>query len=91
MHAKVADALVSTPDPDWQSIATHYETADRFDDAADAYGRHRRCAAPRALAEAVAYLTEGLAARSCEIRSESRPTRDGAPPGPWTPHLGRRG
>ena len=62
LHARVADVLVSTPDPDWQLIATHYETADRFDDAADAYRHASTDARLRgALAEAVGYLTRGLA------------------------------
>jgi class 3 adenylate cyclase len=62
LHAKVADVLIGTPGADWQLIASHYEKADRFDDAADAYGDACTDARLRgALAEAVAYLTRGLA------------------------------
>ena len=61
MHAKVADALISAGEPDWQSIAAHYEQADRFDDAAAAYQQASGNARLRdALAEAVAYLTGAL-------------------------------
>jgi class 3 adenylate cyclase len=74
MHAKVADVLIGTDDRDWQLIAAHYEKADRFDDAADAY-RHA-CTDARlrgALAEAVAYLTRGLAQLD---RAAPGPNRD---------------
>ena len=61
MHAKVADALISAGEPDWQLIAAHYEQADRFDEAAAAYQQASGNARLRgALAEAVAYLTRGL-------------------------------
>ena len=62
LHAKVADVLIGAGEPDWQLIAAHYEQADRYDDAAAAY-RHS-CGNARlrgALAEAVAYLSRGLA------------------------------
>ena len=58
MHGKVGDALASGADPDWGLIAGHYERADRFDDAADAYERAVTDAWRRgALAEARTYLT----------------------------------
>jgi class 3 adenylate cyclase/tetratricopeptide (TPR) repeat protein len=62
LHAKVADVLVGAGEPDWQMIAAHYEQADRFDEAAAAYGHACTDARRRgALAEAGAYLTRGLA------------------------------
>jgi class 3 adenylate cyclase/tetratricopeptide (TPR) repeat protein len=63
LHARVADALVGAPgDPDWGVVAGHYEAAERFDDAADAY-QHATTAARRrgALTEARSYLTRALA------------------------------
>ena len=58
LHGKVGDALASGADPDWGLIAGHYERADRFDDAADAYERAVTDAWRRgALAEARTYLT----------------------------------
>ena len=62
LHAKVADVLIGTREPDWQLVGAHYEQADRFSDAAVAYRRSCTDARRRgALAEAVAYLTRGLA------------------------------
>jgi len=62
LHAKVADVLVGAGKPDWQLIAAHYEQADKFDQAAAAYGQACTDARRRgALAEAVAHLTRGLA------------------------------
>jgi tetratricopeptide (TPR) repeat protein len=63
LHARVADALVGAGgDPDWSVVAGHYEAAERFDDAADAY-KHATTAARRrgALTEARSYLTRALA------------------------------
>jgi class 3 adenylate cyclase len=74
LHAKVADVLIGTGEPDWQLVGAHYEQADRFDDAAAAY-RHA-CTDARlrgALAEAVAYLTRGLAQLD---RATPGPNRD---------------
>jgi class 3 adenylate cyclase len=39
LHTRVAKALVCGSDPDWHVIARHYELAERFADAADAYER----------------------------------------------------
>ena len=57
LHAKVADALVSTAggDPDWRLVATHYEQAQNTGEAASAYQRassgcataRRSCGGPR--------------------------------------------
>jgi class 3 adenylate cyclase/tetratricopeptide (TPR) repeat protein len=74
LHAKVADVLVAAGESDWQLTAAHYEQADRFEEAAEAY-RHA-CTDARlrgALAEAVAYLTRGLAQLD---RATPGPTRD---------------
>ena len=74
LHAKVADVLIGTGEPDWQLVGAHYEQADRFDEAATAY-RHA-CTDARlrgALAEAVAYLTRGLAQLD---RATPGPNRD---------------
>ena len=74
LHAKVADVLIGTGEPDWQLVGAHYEKADRFEEAAAAY-RHA-CTDARlrgALAEAVAYLTRGLAQLD---RATPGPNRD---------------
>jgi class 3 adenylate cyclase len=64
LHAKVADALSGGAggEPDWGLVAGHYERAHRFDQAAAAYQQASNTARLRgALAEAIAYLTRGLA------------------------------
>jgi tetratricopeptide (TPR) repeat protein len=70
----VADALIGDAagaDPDWQLVAGHYERAQRCDQAAAAYQQASNNARLRgALAEALAYLSRGLA------------QLDRAPPGP---------
>jgi hypothetical protein len=62
---KVADALIGGvpgAEPDWQLVASHYEYAERFGEAASAYQRAATDARLRgALAEARAYLTRALA------------------------------
>jgi hypothetical protein len=63
LHAKVADAVVSGVggEPDWRLVATHYERAERFDEAASAYRQASTDARLRgALAEARAYLTQAI-------------------------------
>ncbi|MGB8505694.1 hypothetical protein, partial [Mycobacterium sp.] len=59
LHAKVADALIEgVGDPDWRLVAAHYEQAERYDRAADAYLQASTEAQRRAaLAEAREYLT----------------------------------
>jgi class 3 adenylate cyclase len=64
LHAKVADLLGGGAGgkPDWGLVADHYERAHRFDQAAAAYQQASNNARLRgALAEALAYLTRGLA------------------------------
>jgi class 3 adenylate cyclase len=64
LHAKVADVLSGGVggEPDWGLVAGHYERAHRFDQAAGAYQQASNNARLRgALAEALAYLTRGLA------------------------------
>jgi class 3 adenylate cyclase len=64
LHAKVADVLSGGVggEPDWGLVAGHYEQAHRFDQAATAYRQASNNARLRgALAEALAYLTRGLA------------------------------
>ncbi|MGA5545605.1 ATP-binding protein [Mycobacterium sp. NPDC051198] len=64
LHARVARELVDEAagvEPDWRSVARHYESAHLFDEAVAAYqkacvGARRRAAA----AEACAYLTTAL-------------------------------
>jgi class 3 adenylate cyclase/tetratricopeptide (TPR) repeat protein len=74
LHARVADELVGARgDPDWSVVAGHYEAAERFDDAADAY-QHATTAARRrgALTEARSYLTRALA----QLERAPGPTRN---------------
>ena len=64
LHAKVADVLSGGAggEPDWGLVAGHYERANRFDQAAVAYQQASNDARLRgALAEALGYLTRGLA------------------------------
>jgi tetratricopeptide (TPR) repeat protein len=63
MHHRVADALVGVSNhPDWHLVALHYENAERFDEAANAYGQAAHDARCRgALDEARAYLTRAIA------------------------------
>jgi len=79
LHAKVADALIGAGEPDWQLIAAHYEQADRYDDAAAAY--QHACGNARlrgALAEAVAYLSRGLAQLDRATSGQNRDRRETA-------------
>jgi tetratricopeptide (TPR) repeat protein len=75
LHARVADALVhGVGDPDWRLVATHYERAERFDEAASAYQQASAAARRRgALAEARGDLSLALAGLD---RSPSGPARD---------------
>jgi class 3 adenylate cyclase/tetratricopeptide (TPR) repeat protein len=64
LHAKVADVLSGGAggEPDWGVVAGHYERAHRCDRAAAAYQQASSNARLRgALAEALGYLTRGLA------------------------------
>jgi class 3 adenylate cyclase/tetratricopeptide (TPR) repeat protein len=63
LHSRIADALVSTTDgnPDWPSVARHYERAERFVEAASAYQQASADARRRgALGEARTYLTHAV-------------------------------
>jgi class 3 adenylate cyclase/tetratricopeptide (TPR) repeat protein len=64
LHARTARALTDAApdiDPDWRLVASHYEQAQQFDDAAEAY--QKACVDARrrgAAMEACAYLTSAL-------------------------------
>ncbi|OBA79601.1 cyclase [Mycobacterium sp. 1164966.3] len=61
LHARVADALSESTDPDWQLIAGHNENAERFFEAAAALQDAAADARLRgALAEARTYLTRAI-------------------------------
>ena len=63
LHGKVADALIggAAGDPDWRLVASHYDTAERFVDAASAYRGASAAARLRgALTEARNYLTSAV-------------------------------
>jgi class 3 adenylate cyclase/tetratricopeptide (TPR) repeat protein len=63
LHSRVADALVSESEhPDWHLVAQHYETAERFDDAANAHRQAAHDARRRgALDESRDCLTRAIA------------------------------
>ena len=76
LHGKVADALLggAAGDPDWRLVASHYDKAERFMDAASAYREASAVARLRgAFTEARNYLTQ------CDIatREESSQRRTG--------------
>ncbi len=76
LHARVADALIDG-DPDWSVVAAHYERAERFADAAQAYQKASTDARRRgALAEAHAYLANALAQLRCEPAGTERDGRE---------------
>jgi class 3 adenylate cyclase/tetratricopeptide (TPR) repeat protein len=64
LHSRIADALVAAAadgDPEWPLVATHYESADRFSEAAHAHERASADARRRgALNEARTYLKRAL-------------------------------
>jgi len=81
LHAKVADVLSggSGGEPDWGLVAGHYARAHRFDQAAGAYQQASNNARLRgALAEALAYLTRGLAQLDRATPSPDRDRRETA-------------
>jgi tetratricopeptide (TPR) repeat protein len=59
LHSRIADGLVSAQgNPDWSLIARHYERAERYSEAASAYGAASTNARQRgALREALTHLT----------------------------------
>ena len=63
LHGRIADTLVSIQGtPDWPMIARHYERAERYAEAASAYGAAAANARQRgALREALTYLTYAVA------------------------------
>ncbi|UMB67881.1 ATP-binding protein [Mycobacterium paraterrae] len=63
LHSRIADSLVATQGtPDWPMIARHYERAERYTEAASAYGAAAANARQRgALREALAHLTYAIA------------------------------
>jgi class 3 adenylate cyclase/tetratricopeptide (TPR) repeat protein len=64
LHSRIADALVAAAadaNPEWPLVARHYESADRFDEAAEAHQRGSADARRRgALHEARMYLSRAL-------------------------------
>jgi class 3 adenylate cyclase len=73
LHSRIADALVSAQgNPDWPLIARHHERAERYSEAASAYGAASANARQRgALREALTYLTHAVSqAERCPPRGE---------------------
>jgi class 3 adenylate cyclase/tetratricopeptide (TPR) repeat protein len=64
LHARAARALVdaaAAAEPDWRVVASHFEQAQQYDDAVEAYQKASVNARRRgALREALAYLTTAL-------------------------------
>jgi class 3 adenylate cyclase/tetratricopeptide (TPR) repeat protein len=77
LHGRVADTLMQTgseANPDWPLIASHYERAERFMEAAEAYREASEDARLRgALIEARTYLSHAV---SQVERAEPAPERD---------------
>jgi class 3 adenylate cyclase/tetratricopeptide (TPR) repeat protein len=75
LHSRVADALVrGSENRDWHLVAVHYERAERFDEAADAYRLAAHDARRRgALDEARAHLTRAIGQIE---RAKPGPARD---------------
>ena len=78
LHHRVADALVGGSDhPDWHLVATHYEHAERFDEAANAYRQAAHDARGRgALDEARAHLTRAVAQIERAVPGPARDRRE---------------
>jgi hypothetical protein len=73
LHSRIADALVSAQgNPDWPLIARHHERAERYSEAASAYGAAAANARQRgALGEALTYLTHAVSqAENCPSGGE---------------------
>jgi class 3 adenylate cyclase len=75
LHSRIADGLVSAQGgPDWPLIARHYERAERYSEAASAYGAASANARQRgALREALTHLTYAV---SQAERCSAGPQRD---------------
>jgi class 3 adenylate cyclase/tetratricopeptide (TPR) repeat protein len=78
LHRRVADALVGVSDhPDWHLVALHYEHAECFDEAANAYRQAAHDARHRgALEESRAYLTRAVAQIECAAPGPARDRRE---------------
>jgi class 3 adenylate cyclase/tetratricopeptide (TPR) repeat protein len=75
LHARTAHALVeaaTAAEPDWRVVAAHFEQAQQYDDAVEAYQKASVNARRRgALQEALACLTEALSQlTSCDAGSK---------------------
>jgi tetratricopeptide (TPR) repeat protein len=82
IHGKVADALVSvaTGEPDWRLVASHFDYAERYLDAASAYRQASAAARLRgALVEARTYLTHAISQLEKSPRSTARNQQEIAP------------
>lgn len=80
LHARAARALVGAADgiePDWRVVAAHYEHAQRFDDAVEAYQKASVAARRRgALHEALARLTDALNQLTCCAAGSARDRKE---------------
>ena len=78
LHGRAADALVGGSDhPDGHLVATHYEHAERFDEAANAYRQAAHDARGRgALDEARAHLTRAIAQIERAVPGPARDRRE---------------
>jgi class 3 adenylate cyclase/tetratricopeptide (TPR) repeat protein len=78
LHNRAADALVGgSAHPDWHLVATHYEHAERFDEAANAYRQAAHNARGRgALDEARAHLTRAIAQIERAVPGAARDRRE---------------
>jgi tetratricopeptide (TPR) repeat protein len=78
LHHRAADALVAGSDhPDWHLVATHYEYAERFEEAANAYRQAAHDARGRgALDEARADLTRAISQIERALPGPARDRRE---------------
>jgi class 3 adenylate cyclase/tetratricopeptide (TPR) repeat protein len=80
LHARAAHALVNAAagvEPDWRVVATHFEQAQQYDEAVEAYQNASVNARRRgALQEALAYLTTALSQLTSCVAGSSRDRRE---------------
>jgi class 3 adenylate cyclase/tetratricopeptide (TPR) repeat protein len=80
LHARAAHALVNAAagvEPDWRIVATHFEQAQHYDDAVEAYQNASVNARRRgALQEALAYLTTALSQLTSCVAGSTRDRRE---------------
>jgi class 3 adenylate cyclase/tetratricopeptide (TPR) repeat protein len=80
LHARTAHALVNAAagvEPDWRIVATHFERAQHYDDAVEAYQNASVNARRRgALQEALAYLTTALSQLTSCAAGSTRDRRE---------------